>query len=94
MSRKICVVTGTRAEYGLLRWVMEGIRQAPSLKLQIIATGMHLSPEFGLTYQEIEHLDEAMRTKVGRMLDMRTQEGEIINKILTQVYDKVRDVSR
>ena len=55
-----------------------------------------------LTYQEIEHLDEAMRTKVGRMLDMRTQEGEIINKILTQVYDKIgkrlpyekRDVSR
>jgi len=47
-----------------------------------------------LTTDEIEHLDEAMRTKVGRMLDMRTQEGEIINKILTQVYDKVRDVSR
>ena len=47
-----------------------------------------------LTSQEIEHLDEVMRTKVGRILDMRTQEGEIINKILTQVYDKVRDVSR
>ena len=47
-----------------------------------------------LTNQEIEHLDEAMRTKVGRILDMRTQEGEIINKILTQVYDKVRNVSR
>jgi len=47
-----------------------------------------------LTEQEIEYLDEVMRTKVGRILDMRTQEGEIINKILTQVYDKVRDVSR
>ena len=47
-----------------------------------------------LTNQEIEYLDEVMRTKVGRILDMRTQEGEIINKILTQVYDKVRDVSR
>ena len=47
-----------------------------------------------LNQQEIEHLDEVMRTKVGRILDMRTQEGEIINKILTQVYDKVRDVSR
>ena len=42
-----------------------------------------------LTNQEIEHLDEVMRTKVGRILDMRTQEGEIINKILMQVYDKV-----
>ena len=55
-----------------------------------------------LNQQEIEHLDEVMRTKVGRILDMRTQEGEIINKILTQVYDKVgrrlpyeeKDVSR
>lgn len=59
--RKICVITGTRAEYGLLRWVMQGIKGDPELTLQIIATGMHLSPEFGLTYREIErdgfHID-------------------------------------
>lgn len=54
MTRKICVVTGTRAEYGLLRWVMQGIKEDPELVLQIIATGMHLSPEFGCTYQAIE----------------------------------------
>jgi GDP/UDP-N,N'-diacetylbacillosamine 2-epimerase (hydrolysing) len=53
-TRKICVITGTRAEYGLLRWVMQGIKDEPELTLQIIATGMHLSPEFGLTYREIE----------------------------------------
>jgi len=47
-----------------------------------------------LNQQEIEYLDEVMRTKVGRILDMRTQEGEIINKILMQVYNKVEDVSR
>ncbi len=52
--RKICIITGTRAEYGLLRWVMQGVKDDPELKLQIIATGMHLSPEFGLTYQAIE----------------------------------------
>lgn len=52
--RKICVITGTRAEYGLLRWIMQGIKDDPELRLQIIATGMHLSPEFGLTYQSIE----------------------------------------
>jgi len=46
-----------------------------------------------LTYDEIEHLDEVMRTKVGRMLDMRTQEGEIINKILMQVYNEVKNVA-
>jgi GDP/UDP-N,N'-diacetylbacillosamine 2-epimerase (hydrolysing) len=52
--RKICIITGTRAEYGLLRWVMQGIKDDSELTLQIIATGMHLSPEFGLTYREIE----------------------------------------
>ena len=52
--RKICVVTGTRAEYGLLRWVMQGIQDSELLELQLIVTGMHLSPEFGLTVQEIE----------------------------------------
>jgi GDP/UDP-N,N'-diacetylbacillosamine 2-epimerase (hydrolysing) len=54
MNRKICIITGTRAEYGLMRWVMQGIKDDPELTLQIIATGMHLSPEFGLTYQAIE----------------------------------------
>ena len=54
MKRKICVVTGTRAEYGLLRWIMQGIKEDPELTLQIIATGMHLSPTFGHTYKEIE----------------------------------------
>lgn len=54
MSRKICVITGTRAEYGLLRWVMQGIKDDPGLALQVVATGTHLSPEFGLTYHEIE----------------------------------------
>ena len=54
IKRRICIVTGTRAEYGLLHWVMDGITKSSVLELQIIATGMHLSPEFGLTYKEIE----------------------------------------
>lgn len=52
--KKVCVVTGTRAEYGLLRWVMEGIEKSSSLNLQLVVTGMHLSPEFGLTVNEIK----------------------------------------
>lgn len=54
MSRKICVITGTRADYGLLYWLMKKIESSPRLELQVIATGMHLSPEFGLTSKEIE----------------------------------------
>ena len=64
--RKVCVVTGTRAEYGLLRWVMEEIRESASLELQVIATGMHLSPEFGLTYRDIE----ADGFRIDRKLEM------------------------
>lgn len=53
-KRKICVVTGTRAEYGLLFWLMKGIQADAELDLQLVVTGMHLSPEFGLTYKLIE----------------------------------------
>ncbi len=75
MSRKICVVTGSRAEYGLLRWVMEGVREALDLELQIIATGMHLSPEFGFTYREIEKDGFRIEHKVEMSLDSDTPSG-------------------
>jgi GDP/UDP-N,N'-diacetylbacillosamine 2-epimerase (hydrolysing) len=52
--RKICVVTGSRAEYGLLYWLIKEIEDDKDLELQLIVTGMHLSSEFGLTYREIE----------------------------------------
>lgn len=52
--RKVCLVTGTRADYGLLYWLMKEIDSDRELQLQIIATGMHLSSEFGFTYKEIE----------------------------------------
>ena len=52
--RKVCIVTGTRADYGLLRWVIDGIHSSKILQLQMVVTGMHLSPEFGLTVQQIE----------------------------------------
>ena len=67
-KRKICVVTGSRAEYGLLRWLMTEIRQDATLELQLLATGMHLSPEFGLTYQKIEQDGFVIDAKVEMML--------------------------
>ncbi len=68
MTRKVCVITGTRAEYGLLLWVMQGIKEDTELTLQIIATGMHLSPEFGFTYREIEQDG----FKIDRKIEMLT----------------------
>ncbi len=52
--RKVCVATGSRADYGLLYWVMRGIRDSSRLSLQVAVTGMHLSPEFGMTAGSIE----------------------------------------
>lgn len=69
---KICVVTGTRAEYGLLRWLMQGIQESSSLHLQVIATGMHLSPEFGSTYKVIESEGFEINRKVEMLLSADT----------------------
>lgn len=73
--KKICVVTGTRAEYGLLRWVMEGIRQSPVLELELIATGAHLSPEFGLTYRDIQADGFRIDRRVEMLLSSDTPVG-------------------
>ncbi len=75
MSRKICVITGTRAEYGLLRWVMQGIKDDGELTLQIIVTGMHLSPEYGLTYQAIEQDGFQINRKVEMLTSSDTAVG-------------------
>lgn len=72
MSRKICVVTGTRAEFGLMRWLMQEVQQTPELELQVLATGMHLSPEFGLTYREIEQAGFVIDARVEMLLSADT----------------------
>ena len=72
-KRKICVVTGTRAEYGLLYWLMKEIDTDKDLELQIIATGMHLSEEFGNTYQQIEKDGFTIDKKVDISLSSDTE---------------------
>lgn len=72
--RTICVVTGTRADYGLLYWLMKEIEADFEIELQIIATGMHLSPEFGLTYREIEK-DFKINKKIEMLLSSDTSIG-------------------
>ena len=74
-KRRVCVITGTRAEYGLLYWLMKEIEATDSLELQIIVTGMHLSPEFGLTYQQIEQDGFTISEKVEMLLSSDTSIG-------------------
>ena len=73
--RRICVVTGTRAEYGLLFQLMKMIQADAELQLQIIASGMHLSPEFGLTYKQIEADGFKIDKKVEILLSSDTAIG-------------------
>jgi len=73
--KKICVVTGSRAEYGLLHLVMDAIKNSSELELQVIATGMHLSPEFGLTYREIKKDGFHIDIKVEMLLSSDTPAG-------------------
>lgn len=73
--RKICIVTGSRAEYGILYWLMRGIRDCQDLELQVVATGMHLSPEFGLTYRAIEEDGFRVDAKVEMLLSSDTAVG-------------------
>jgi GDP/UDP-N,N'-diacetylbacillosamine 2-epimerase (hydrolysing) len=75
MRRKVCVVTGTRAEYGLLYWLMKEIQADADLQLQIIVTGMHLSPEFGLTYRQIEKEGFKIDKKIEMLLSSDTPIG-------------------
>ena len=70
--RKICIVTGSRAEYGLLSGLMHAIKNDSELELQIIATNMHLSPEFGLTYRNIEQDGFTINKKVVMLLSSDT----------------------
>ena len=74
-KRKICVVSGSRADYGLLHWLMKEIEADRDLELQLIATGMHLSPEFGLTYQAIEADGFVIDAKVEMLLSSDTPVG-------------------
>lgn len=72
MARRICVLTGTRAEYGLLRRVMRAIELDPDLVLQVLVTGSHLAPEFGSTYREIEADGFSITRKVEILLSADT----------------------
>ena len=76
-KRKICIVTGTRAEYGILSRLMKSLNEDSSVELQIIATNMHLSPEFGLTVREIEEDGLRVDRKVEMLLSSDTAVGTV-----------------
>lgn len=75
MKRKVAVFTATRAEYGLLYWLMKDIQASPALELQVLVTGMHLSPEFGETWKDINNDGFVIDAKVEMLLSSDTTVG-------------------
>lgn len=75
MKRRIAVFTGSRAEYGILYWLMQDIRASAQLELQVIVSGMHLSPEFGETWRHIEADGFQVDAKVEMLLSSNTPVG-------------------
>lgn len=83
--KKLCVVTGTRAEYGLLKPLLHKIKVDKDLELQLVVTGAHLSPEFGLTYQEIVDDGFEIRERVEILLSSDTSVGITKSMGLTMI---------
>lgn len=77
MKRKIALFTGTRAEYGLLYWLMKDLQANDQFELQVIVSGMHLSPEFGETWREIEQDGFHIDAKVEMLLSSDTPVGVV-----------------
>jgi UDP-hydrolysing UDP-N-acetyl-D-glucosamine 2-epimerase len=73
IKRKICVVTGTRAEYGLFFPIMKKIQSSDYLELQVVATTMHFSEEFGNTYKQIEKDGFFIDEKIENLLSSDTK---------------------
>lgn len=73
--RKICVVTGSRAEYGLLYWLLKDLQNHAGLTLQLVVTGMHLSSQFGLTVRNIEADGFVPDAKVDMLVSSDTPAG-------------------
>lgn len=75
--KKVCIITAARSEYGLLKWVIDGVYRSKELSLQLVVTGAHLSPEQGLTYKFIEEDGFPIAEKTPMLLSSNDEVGAI-----------------
>ena len=95
MLRRICVVTGTRAEYGLFLPILRRIKASKDLTLQLIATTMHTSEEFGFTYQQIEQDGFVINEKVENLLAADSKQAKakssgLATILLSDAYSRLQ----
>jgi len=94
MKKKVCIVTGTRAEYGLFLPILSALKKSNNLELQLVATTMHLSEEFGLTYQQIEQDGFQIDEKIENLLasDTKTsmaKSAALATMLLSDTYNRL-----
>lgn len=75
MKKKVCIITAARSEYGLMHWIIDSVHHDNDLKLQLVVTGAHLSPEQGLTYRFIEEDGYPIAAKVPMLLSCNDESG-------------------
>lgn len=95
MKKKVCIVTGTRAEYGLFLPILSALKKSSNLELQLVATTMHLSEEFGQTYQQIEQDGFYIDEKVENLLasDTKTsmaKSAALASMLLSDAYNRLK----
>ena len=106
MKRKILYITGTRADYGLMQSVLRKIEEHPKLELELIVTGMHIMPEFGMTINEIKkdgfkihEIDvtygkdnkESMANFVGKFIQLLTEKVNEVKPDIEEILEKPQD---
>lgn len=74
-KKKVCIVTAARSEYGSLQWLIEDLEHDKDIKLSLVVTGSHLSPEQGLTFRQIEEDGHCITRKVEYLLDSNSELG-------------------
>ncbi len=91
VTRHICYISGTRADFGLMQAALQQIHSSPGLKLSVVATGMHLSPEFGMTVDEIVKAGLNVAARIPVMLEPRTGAtmARNIGHMTTALVDKL-----
>ncbi len=92
---KVAVLTGTRAEFGLLYWTIKAIETDPGLQLQLIVTGSHLSPEYGFTVKEIESSGIPIAERIDMLLSSDSEQGiaksmGVLMISLAQSFERLR----
>ena len=94
MKRKIFYITGTRADYGLMKSVLKEIEKHPKLELDIVVTGMHLMPEFGMTVKEIKRDGfEIHEIDATYENDSKESMANFIGKFTQLLTKKVKDIN-